>query len=259
MKRERRRGHRSRQPRRGVYLLPNLLTTASLFCGFYALVAVLHQDFHRAALAVVASFLFDGLDGRVARATRTSSAFGLEYDSLADLVAFGVAPAALAFSWALGHSGRLGWLAAFLYTACGALRLARFNVQASKGRMDRFQGLPIPAAAGLIAAMVLLWGEVGWQAEPPGVAVLGTLYVLSFLMVSNIPYRSFKDTALVRRRPFQTLVASVLLLVVILLHPPVTLFAMAVTYVLSGPVGLLLGRGKAAPLWKEETKGLQGP
>lgn len=248
----------SGRPRRGVYILPNLLTTASLFCGFYGLVAVFHQDFHRAALAVVASFLFDGLDGRIARATRTTSPFGLEYDSLADLVAFGVTPAVLVFLWALAPVGRLGWLAAFLYTACGALRLARFNVEAKKTTITHFRGLPIPAAAGLIATMVLLWGRLGLEQEPPGALMLGTLYLLSFLMVSNIPYRSFKDMALLRQKPFQTLVASVLLLVVILIYPPVTLFLLASAYVISGPVGLIPGIRKA-PVPKEEPGNLPGP
>ncbi len=143
MRRRRFKPKANRPPRRGVYILPNLLTTASLFCGFYGIVASLQQDFHRAALAVLASFFFDGLDGRIARATRTTSQFGVEYDSLADLVAFGVTPAVMAMSWALTPSGRLGWLAAFLYTACGALRLARFNVQIAQiqpGRVTSAQG-----------------------------------------------------------------------------------------------------------------------
>jgi CDP-diacylglycerol--serine O-phosphatidyltransferase len=249
----------NRPPRRGVYILPNLLTTASLFCGFYSIVAALQQDFHRAALAVLAAFFFDGLDGRIARATRTTSQFGVEYDSLSDLVAFGVAPAVLAMSWALTSSGRLGWLAAFLYTACGALRLARFNVQLNKVPKGRFRGLPIPAAAGLVATLVLFSGEVGWEPAPPYAVMLVILYGLSFLMVSAVPYQSFKDMELVRQKPFQVLVASVLLLVVILMHPSITLFLVSLAYVLSGPAGLVLHLKKvpaaqegAAPTEKEE-------
>lgn len=225
--------------RRGVFILPHLLTTANLFCGFYAVVAAFNQDFDKAALAIVVAFFLDGLDGRIARATRTTSHFGIEYDSLSDLVAFGVAPAMLAFSWALVSSGRFGWLAAFLYTACGALRLARFNVQAYKKSLKYFRGLPVPAAAGLIVTIVLFCSEMGWEHGPPKGVMLVTLYVLSFLMVSNIPYRSFKDADFVRRRPFQSLVASVLLLVIVFAYPPVTLFLLALGYVISGPLGLL--------------------
>ncbi len=228
-------------PRRGFYLLPNLMTTASLFCGFYALVAAIHQDFERASLAILASFFFDGLDGRVARATRTTSQFGVEYDSLADLVAFGVAPAVLAFMWALGQAGRLGWLAAFLFVACGALRLARFNTLSLKGGLSYFKGLPIPAAAGLVATMVLFSRELDLEGKIPMALVLVVLYALSFLMVSGIKYQSFKDMEVVKQKPFQILVLCVLLLVVVLANPPVTLFLLSLAYVLSGPAGLLMG------------------
>jgi CDP-diacylglycerol--serine O-phosphatidyltransferase len=249
MRRRRIKARSNRPPRKGFYILPNLMTTASLFCGFYALVAAIQNDFQRAALAVLASFFFDGLDGRIARATRTTSQFGVEYDSLADLVAFGVAPAVLAFMWALTDAGRLGWLAAFLFTACGALRLARFNIQTQKGPLGHFRGLPIPAAAGFVATMVLFSGEMGLAKDIPQWVVLVALYALSFLMVSSIPYQSFKDMEVVRQKPFQVLVASVLLLVVILAHPPVTLFLLSLAYVVSGPVGLLrhLKKKEAVP------------
>jgi CDP-diacylglycerol--serine O-phosphatidyltransferase len=247
MRRKRFRKKQDRPPRRGVYLLPNLMTTASLFCGFYALISAIEHDYLRAALAILASFFFDGLDGRIARATRTTSQFGVEYDSLADLVAFGVAPSVLALTWGVAHWGRLGWLAAFLFTACGALRLARFNVQIGKVPKGFFRGLPIPAAAGVVATMVLFGLEMGWTTGPPPGVMLGTLYCLSFLMVSAIPYQSFKDLELVRQKPFQALVASVLILVVILIHPQVTLFLMASAYALSGPVALL-GRLRKRPV-----------
>ncbi len=254
MRRKRAKLKGSRPPRRGFYILPNLMTTASLFCGFYGLVAAIHQDFEKAALAVLASFFFDGLDGRVARATRTTSQFGVEYDSLADLVAFGVAPAVLAFTWALSQAGRLGWLAAFLFVACGALRLARFNTISLKGGLGYFKGLPIPAAAGFVATMVLFSRELELEGKIPLGLVLGALYVLSFLMVSGIRYQSFKDMEVVRERPFQSLVLCVLLLVVVLANPPVTLFLLCSAYVLSGPLGAakrLLVAGKLKTGTKE--------
>jgi len=231
------RGPRS-TPRRGFYLLPNLLTTASLFCGFYSIMAAIGADFEKAALAILASFFFDGLDGRIARATRTTSHFGVEYDSLSDVVAFGVAPAVLAFLWVAEDLGRIGWLAAFLFLACGALRLARFNTLAHKGSMAHFKGLPIPAAAAVVATMVLLAKSVGPEERAIQIAVVGSLYVLSFLMVSNIPYQSFKNAELVRQRPFQALVLCVLVLVVVLANPPVTLFLFSIAYALSGPIAM---------------------
>ncbi len=239
MRRKRPKLRSTRPPRKGFYILPNLMTTASLFCGFYALVAAIHQDFEKASLAVLASFFFDGLDGRVARATRTTSQFGVEYDSLSDLVAFGVAPAVLAFTWSLSHAGRLGWLAAFLFVACGALRLARFNTISLKGGLGYFKGLPIPAAAGFVATTVLFTRELDLEGKIPVGLVLGALYVLSFLMVSGIRYQSFKDMEMVKQKPFQSLVLCVLLLVVVLANPPVTLFLLSLAYVLSGPAGAI--------------------
>ena len=258
MRRKRTREKKKRTPKRGVYILPNLLTTASLFCGVYALICAFNHQYQHAALAILASFFLDGLDGRIARVTRTTSQFGVEYDSLADLVAFGVAPAALAFSWAMAPTGRFGWLAACLYIACGALRLARFNVQSEKKRSTHFSGLPIPAAAGLIVSIVLFGGEMGWAQGPPRGVLIGVLYLLSFLMVSNIPYPSFKDIPLLRRKPFHTLVGCVLLLAVILVYPPVTLLCMASAYVLSGPMGMIIGI-RRAPVAEEQTEPYPGP
>lgn len=225
-------------PRKGFYILPNLFTTASLFCGFYSIMAAIGGDFDKAAAAILASFFFDGLDGRIARATRTTSHFGVEYDSLADVVAFGVAPALLAFLWAAEDLGRLGWLAAFLFLACGALRLARFNTMAHKGSFSNFKGLPIPAAAAVVATMVLFAKSVGPGEREVQMAAVGSLYVLSFLMVSSIPYQSFKNVELVRQRPFQALVLCVLILVVVLANPQVTLFLFSIAYALSGPFAL---------------------
>lgn len=249
-------GRIQRPPRKGFYILPNLMTTASLFCGFYALMSAVNQDFERAALAVLGSFFFDGLDGRIARATRTTSAFGVQYDSLADLVAFGVAPAVLVFLWAMGGEGRLGWLAAFLFVACGALRLARFNVLSQKGGVGYFKGLPIPAAAAVLATMVLFTRELGLSSDVLKPLVMVSLYCLSFLMVSSIPYQSFKDLELVKQKPFQTLVLCVLILVVVLAAPPVTLFLLSVAYAMSGPFGLargfVLGKRREAVPEKEK-------
>jgi CDP-diacylglycerol--serine O-phosphatidyltransferase len=251
---EERSARQSKRPRRGVYLLPNFLTTACLFCGFYSLISVYNGDYHMAALAIFGAFLFDGLDGRIARATHTTSHFGKEYDSLSDLVAFGVAPATLALSWALMPLGRLGWLGAFLYTACGALRLARFNTQNHRAPRSHFKGLPIPAAAITLAALVLFSHEVGWQWGPPPEVVLAMLYGLAFLMVSNLRYRSFKEIEFGRRSPFQTLVAGVLVLVVILVRPSVTLFVLSGAYVISGPFEMLIKLGRAARGQQEAPK-----
>ena len=177
--------------RRGVYILPNLLTSGSLVGGFYAIVAAFNGDYIIAAIAIMFAFFFDGIDGRVARLTKTTSRFGVEYDSLADLVAFGVAPGILVFTWALQPFGRLGWLAAFLYVACGALRLARFNVQADTMESRFFRGLPIPMAASLITASVFLLHHFGEEGETKHLALLILIYVLAFLMVSNLRYHLF--------------------------------------------------------------------
>ena len=240
-----------RSPRKGVYILPNLMTTASLFCGFLAILSSYNHNFLEAAIAVVAAFFFDGLDGRIARVTRTTSDFGIQYDSLADLISFGVAPAFLMYCWALDSAGRLGWLAAFLFTTCGALRLARFNVQTKASSSHYFKGLPIPSAAGVLAGLVLFAGEIGWRDHPPYMPVVVTLYILSFLMVSSIPYYSFKKMTYFRRKPFQALVGCVLALIVIAAYPPVTLFTLAVAYTLSGPLGFLLHL-RRVPVPKEE-------
>ena len=234
-----------------MYILPNLMTTASLFCGFLAILSAYNHRFNEAAMTVIAAFFFDGLDGRIARATRTTSDFGIQYDSLADLISFGVAPAFLMYCWALESAGRLGWLAAFLFTTCGALRLARFNVQTKASSSHYFKGLPIPAAASVVAGLVLFGGEIGWYERPPYMPVVLMLYILSFLMVSNIPYYSFKKMTYFRRKPFQALVGCVLVLIVIVAYPPVTLFSIAVAYTVSGPLGFLLHL-RRVPVPKEE-------
>lgn len=226
--------------RKGIYILPNLFTTASLFFGFYSVIASIGGDFSRAAIAIIISCILDGLDGKIARVTNTTSKFGAEYDSLSDLVAFGMAPAILAYSWALVSFGRYGWLAAFLFVVCGALRLARFNVQI--GIMDSkvFNGLAIPAAAVVIATAVLFFYYLGGEGQFNHVSVLAGTVVLSLLMVSNIKYYSFKDMDFFSRKPFMTFVLIIFVLIVIVLEPHIMLFVMALAYSLSGPVWMLV-------------------
>jgi CDP-diacylglycerol---serine O-phosphatidyltransferase len=226
--------------RRGVYILPNLLTSGCLFAGFYSIASTYTAHFETAAMAIVAAAVFDGLDGRVARMTGTTTKFGVEYDSLADVIAFGVAPAFLVYGWALSGFGRWGYLAAFLYLICGALRLARFNVQINTVEKGKFNGLPIPAAATSVASIVLLFYYLGGSGSFKHVAVLLTIYVLAFFMVSTIRFNSFKDLEPFRRRPFNTLVVFVFLALLLAAEPQVMLFALSAGYVVSGPVGELV-------------------
>lgn len=230
----------SESMRKGIYILPNLFTTGSLFAGFYSIVSSLNGDYRTAAIWVLVSSIFDGLDGKVARLTGTSSKFGVEYDSLADLVAFGVTPGILMYSWALRPFGRLGWLAAFLFVVCGALRLARFNVQVTTVESKRFVGLPIPAAASMVSATVLLFYHFGWPSSFKKMAILGLIYLLAFLMVSNIKYYSFKDPSIIKRQPFAILVIAVLLFIVVAAEPVLMLFVIFICYTLSGPLGFIM-------------------
>lgn len=226
--------------RKGIYILPNLFTTGTLFAGFYSMVSTMNGDYRTAAIWVLVSSIFDGLDGKVARLTGTSSKFGVEYDSLADVVAFGVTPGLLMYSWALRPFGRLGWLAAFLFVVCGALRLARFNVQVTTVESKRFVGLPIPAAASMVSATVLLFYHFGWPSSYKKLAILVLIYCLAFLMVSNIKYYSFKDPGFIKRQPFAVLVMAILLLIVIAAEPVIMLFVIFICYTLSGPLGFIM-------------------
>ena len=224
---------------KGVYILPNLFTTGGLFLGVYSIIASSRGDFLTAAVCIVAAHVFDGLDGRIARLTHTTSQFGVEYDSLADLVAFGVAPGIMVYLWGLEPWGHWGWLAASLFVACGALRLARFNVQAHLAEKKYFIGLPIPAAADMIAATVLLYYFLGGQGPTSQrLVVLGLVYVLALLMVSNVRYYSFKDVNVRAHKPFFALVAAIILFKLVILEPQIALFAAMVAYVSSGPVSL---------------------
>ena len=221
----------------GVFIIPSLLTAANLFCGFYSIVSVLNSDYITAAIAILVAMLFDGFDGKIARLTNSTSRFGVEFDSLSDLVSFGVAPGLLIYTWALNGYGKIGWLAVFLFVVCGAMRLARFNVQTSVSDNKFFMGLPIPAAAGLVATTVIFDNhilEMGKEVRP--IVVLVMTYLLAYLMVSTIKYRSFKDVHLGERKPLSALVAAVLLLIVIVAQPQIMLFVLFVLYASSGPV-----------------------
>ncbi|HHP7234403.1 MAG TPA: CDP-diacylglycerol--serine O-phosphatidyltransferase [Desulfobacterales bacterium] len=222
--------------RRGIYILPNMFTSMNIFFGFYAVIAAIDDKFSLAALAIIIAAVFDLLDGKIARATNTTSRFGVEYDSLADLVSFGLAPGLIMYLWALKPLGRIGWLAAFLFMVCGALRLARFNTHVGKISSEYFVGLPIPAAAGMNAAIVLLWHKLGISVDASRVIILVMLYVLGFLMVSNLRYYSFKKAELFRRMNFNFLVAAILLMIFIAAQPSIALFFIGASYVISGPV-----------------------
>ena len=232
---------RARIRQRGIYLLPNLVTTGALFAGFYAMIAAMNGDYLAASLAIFVAGALDTADGRVARLTRTESAFGAEYDSLSDMVAFGVAPALVAFSWGLSTLGQVGWVATFVYMACAALRLARFN---TKGDNASFTGLASPSAAAIIACCVWLWVDSG--AGVPGVlaaSVMGAITVATaLLMVSNFEYFSPKLLNLKGRVPFITLVFVVLGFSLLFLHPPTVLLVLFSAYALSGPAKYLWER-----------------
>lgn len=220
--------------RRGIYVLPNLFTTAALFCGFFAIVQAMKGSFEQAAVAIFVAMVLDGLDGRVARMTRTQSAFGAEYDSLSDMVSFGVAPALVIYAWALKDMGRLGWIAAFIYCAGAALRLARFNTTLEV--MDRryFQGLPSPAAAAVVAGFLWVMIDKNVEVEDVRWLACGLVIFAGISMVTNIRFYSFKDFNLRRSVPFMFVVAIALGFAVVSYEPPVALFGLFVAYALSG-------------------------
>ena len=237
-KRERRKDGISR----GIYVLPNLITSGSLFAGFYSIAATYNGKFEKAAIAIIVGAVLDALDGRVARMTKTTTQFGVEYDSLADLVSFGLAPGVLMYAWALDAYGRLGWAASFLFVVCGALRLARFNVQVGRVESTHFVGLPIPGAAAVLATSVILdMHFLGLGREIRPVLMLGMTYALAFLMVSNIRYRSFKSYAMGERRPFRILVWAILILVLAAIQPQIVIFGLVLLYAASGPMEHFFG------------------
>lgn len=226
--------------RKGIYLLPNLLTTAGIFSGFYAVVASMKGQFEAAAIAVFVAMIFDGLDGRVARMTQTQSAFGAEYDSMADMVSFGMAPALVAYNWALSGLSKLGWLAAFVYVAGAALRLARFNTQIETADKRFFQGLPSPSAAALVAGLI-------WVGEEYQIKEVFNIYFIEgfvalitamagILMVSNFKYNSFKEVNWQGKVPFVAILIVMLVFIVVATEPSLVLFLVFALYALAGPI-----------------------
>lgn len=226
-----------------IYVLPNLMTTGNLFFGFFAIIQALKSNFLYGAYAIVAAAVFDLLDGRLARLTRSTSKFGAEYDSLCDLVSFGVAPAIMLYQWALNPFGRLGWIACFLFATCGALRLARFNVQAGIVEKNYFQGLPIPMAAGIVASSILAVQDLEMEASG-NIGLLIMTVLLALVMVSNFRYRSFKDLDLKERMPFRYLLLGVGVIVVVALRPEVMLFVLFFGYAILGAVFGVFKLGK---------------
>jgi CDP-diacylglycerol--serine O-phosphatidyltransferase len=224
------------QKRRGIYLLPNLLTTAGLFSGFFAIVSSMNGRFEAAAVAIFVAMIFDGLDGRVARMTNTQSEFGAEYDSMADMVSFGVAPAIVAYNWGLTGLGKVGWLAAFIYVAAAALRLARFNTQLGVADNRYFQGLASPAAAALVAGLVWVGVEYDIDGQDYGIIVAIITGVAGLLMVSNFKYNSFKELNLHGKVPFVALLLIMLIFVVVATEPALVLFIAFALYALAGPI-----------------------
>ena len=235
-----------RRFRRGAAILPSLFTVGNLFLGFWAMIRALHGQYAEAAPLIFGAIVLDLLDGRIARMTGTTSEFGGELDSLADVISFGVAPALLAYAWGFGSAPRVGWLAAFLFVTCGALRLARFNVQKHNVDGRFFVGLPIPAAAAMVAALV------NFRPQPVeertlAIGCLALLVVLSFLMVSTFRYRSFKTVDLRSRRSYVMVVGIAVALILVALHTDWVLLILATAFWLSGPIGFLFGPGRRRP------------
>ncbi len=226
--------------KKGVYLLPNLCTTCSLFCGFFSVIKSLSGQYQLAAIAIMVAGVFDLLDGRIARLANAESEFGIQYDSLVDLSSFGLAPGILIYTWALSGLGKLGWLAAFLYFACGALRLARFNVQHDNVEMNYFQGLPIPIGAYVLSTFVIFYHYI-FDGLPQNNIWIATMCIaVALLMVSNIRYRSMKVMHLNRRGTFFALIVVVCIIFLIAVRPEIVLFGLSITYVISGLIEELL-------------------
>lgn len=238
--------------RRGIYLAPNLVTTAALFSGFFAILASMNGEFVKACIAIFVAMILDGLDGRVARWTNTESEFGEQYDSLSDLVSFGLAPALVMYQWALVFMrddgmtyGRLGWMAAFIYVACGALRLARFNTQIEVTDKRFFIGLPSPSAAALIAGMVWMLADLDVSGKNIQIPAMLMMLFAGLLMVSNVKYPSFKDFDVKSKVPHLTILGVVLVFSLIQVDPPKVLFSLFLVYALSGPFNWLKHKRKA--------------
>jgi CDP-diacylglycerol---serine O-phosphatidyltransferase len=244
--------------KRGIYLLPSVLTTFGMFAGFYSIISSINGEFTIAAISIMIAMMWDTLDGRVARLTNTQSAFGAEYDSLADLVSFGLAPALLVYEWSLYELGRFGWLAAFVYLACAALRLARFNTQVGIADKRFFQGLPSPAAAGVIASMIWLkiWTFASFDSEVISLGYYlgaGITILCGLLMVSNVRYYSFKELDS-KKASFRFLLLIVMSLIILMYKPNIILFTGFFLYLLSGPFITIAGLNKRR-IEKKQSKG----
>ncbi len=244
--------------KRGIYLLPSVLTTFGMFAGFYSIISSINGDFTIAAISIMIAMMWDTLDGRVARLTNTQSAFGAEYDSLADLVSFGLAPALLVYEWSLYELGRFGWLAAFVYLACAALRLARFNTQVGIADKRYFQGLPSPAAAGVIASMIWLkiWTFASFDSDVISLGYYlgaGITILCGLLMVSNVRYYSFKELDS-KKASFRFLLMIVMSLIILMYKPNIILFTGFFLYLLSGPYITVAGLNKMR-IEKKQSKG----
>jgi CDP-diacylglycerol--serine O-phosphatidyltransferase len=226
--------------KKGIFILPSLLTLTSIFFSFYAIICAIAGEFMLSGALILVAAFFDGIDGKVARLTKTTTRFGLELDSLADVISFGVAPALLMYLWALSPYGRIGWIGAFLFVACGALRLARFNIQSGIVDPKRFTGLPIPAAAVIVATTVLFFHKVELNPADFMMPLLILTYFVSFMMVSSIKFHAFKDLTLVKQKPFTSTVGFVLLLALIAASPLVVPFFISTAYLISGPILTLL-------------------
>ena len=239
------------QRRKGIYLLPNLITTAALFGGFYGIVAAMNGRFEHAAIAIFIAMILDGLDGRVARLTNTQTQFGAEYDSLSDMVSFGIAPALIMYEWSLSSMvelgwqwGKIGWMVAFIYTASAALRLARFNTQVGTADKRFFMGLPSPAAAACVVGFVWVAVDQGFDGKSMAIPAVVVTLLSGLLMVSNFLYSSFKEVDFKHKVPFAALLIAVLVLVFASFDPPKILFFGFIIYMLSGPLMSLLRRKK---------------
>jgi CDP-diacylglycerol--serine O-phosphatidyltransferase len=220
--------------RKGIYILPNTLTLCGMFFGFYSILSTLKGNYIHAAWAIMIAMIFDGLDGWVARLTHSTTRFGIELDSLSDLVAFGIAPAVLLYKWSLVPFGRVGWAAAFLFVACGALRLARYNVQMGSKESRAFTGMPIPGAATIVATLVIFYCQIWETALNKNYFILFFTFFLAVLMVSTLRFHGAKELDFSKRKPFWILVAIVVVLAIIIIHPEIALFIFAMIYLIGG-------------------------